>query len=620
MMTDASGGVLRREWLLTVAVLGAAMLLSHPYTGIRHDGILYFGDALARLVPGELHDDLYFFYGSQGQFTLLPRLYADLIAAFGIGLGAIVGLLAAFALQLAATLFVVSGFARGRRRAYCALSVLLGWSIYGGLRVFSYGESFLTARSFAEPLVLIGLGALFRGRLIVALAGLLAAVSVHPLMGATGIIVAWIWLCCGNRRWLLLGAAGLVAYGLIGWWGRPPFDDVFAVYDSTWAALVHEANPQAFLRLWREGDFGVIAYACAVLWMVTRRVDNAGVSRIAWAALIGGLSCLAVSYVGVDLLGNPFVGKLQIWRTLWLTQWFAMACTPLLIFTLWSRGEAGRIAALMVMIGWMASFTIAPAIVAVFALLIDRFGHRVVLSRLTTRIVGGLVVTIGIVIAVQYWSRTVKMGMLLQQPWPAIIRQLVVMNLAIGVVAVVALALAQRHALAGSLVVIAMVAVAIVAWDQRSPWTRRMESYAVGTSIWPDLIKPAARVYWYRDLIAPWILLGHANYYTQQQGSGAVFSRGMTMELDHRRKLTAILDFQEQLCRMMNGLNEKADSCEPDADAVKTLCVDGAIDYVVLQSTLEHAAPLASYSTGVTENGYEKKFFLYRCSALNPGS
>ena len=108
------------------------------------------------------------------------------------------------------------------------------------------------------------------------------------------------------------------------------------------------------------------------------------------------------------------------------------------------------------------------------------------------------------------------------------------------------------------------------------------------------------------------MLLNHGNYYTQQQSSGAVFSRDMIVELDRRRKVTALLDFQEQMCRMMNNLNEKATSCEPDAAAVKTVCIDGDIDYVVLQSTLEGVPPLASFSTSVVENGYEKTFFLYR--------
>ncbi len=93
----------------------------------------------------------------------------------------------------------------------------------------------------------------------------------------------------------------------------------------------------------------------------------------------------------------------------------------------------------------------------------------------------------------------------------------------------------------------------------------------------------------------------------------------MVLELDKRRKLTSLLDFQEQVCRMMNGLNERQGACEPDVSALQSLCTDGAIDYVVLQSTLEGAVPIANFSTGVVENGYEKKFFLYRCSALKSG-
>ena len=148
----------------------------------------------------------------------------------------------------------------------------------------------------------------------------------------------------------------------------------------------------------------------------------------------------------------------------------------------------------------------------------------------------------------------------------------------------------------------------------RGRWSRT----PIGERIWPGLIEDNAKVYWYRDLMAPWILLGHGNYYTAQQGSGAVFSRDMVIELDQRRKLTAMLDFQEQVCRLMNGLNEKQNACEPRREAVQEVCDEAKLDYVVLQSTLDGAKPLADFSTGVVENGYEKKFFLYRCSALKP--
>ena len=168
---------------------------------------------------------------------------------------------------------------------------------------------------------------------------------------------------------------------------------------------------------------------------------------------------------------------------------------------------------------------------------------------------------------------------------------------------------------------VGLVAVAVSAslWDQRGAWTRRLESYAPGTYIWPGVIEPRAKVYWFRDLMAPWVLLGHGNYYTEQQASGAVFSRDMVIELDRRRKLTAVLDFQEEVCRMMNNLNEKAGTCEPDATALRSLCVDGGIDYVVLQSMVGGATAAATFSTGVVENGYEKRFFLYRCAGLIRG-
>ena len=193
------------------------------------------------------------------------------------------------------------------------------------------------------------------------------------------------------------------------------------------------------------------------------------------------------------------------------------------------------------------------------------------------------------------------------------------MNLLLGIVAIPIWKFSKRLGWGAFAIAGLMVVSAITVWDQRAPWTRTLESYPVGTHIWPGLIEPDAKVYWYRDLIAPWVLLGHGNYYTQQQGSGAVFSRDLVVELDKRRKVTGILDFQEQICRIMNNLNEKATSCEPDVAAVRTVCTEGGIDYVVLQSTLEGAAPLASFSTGVVENGYEKKFYLYRCSALQHG-
>jgi len=611
-------GARSAQGLAVVLLLAAAFLFSHPFTGIRHDGTLYVGEALVRLLPGEFHDDLYFFYGSQGRFTLLPALYCELIDLFGLGGGTIVGMLFAFSLYLAASLYLVAWIAPAKLRAASVLTVLLGWSIYGGARIFGYSEPFLTARSFAEPAVLFGLGLLLRRRFVAAGAALLVAAGIHPLIAAGGILTAWLILLPSDRRWWLMMPLGLVALAALGWSGLGPFSDVFSRYDDRWLALVQEANGHAFVLRWSWFDYGIVAFDAVLLWFAARCTDRVALRHLFGAAAIAGLGATLVSLVMVDLLLNPFFGKLQIWRAEWVMQWIAMATLPLVVTTLWKRGEHGRVAATLLVVGWMAPFSFTPAIAAGLAVCIERFRNRFSLSRTTTRIVLAAAVVAAASIVVQYEARVFKFGVLLDQSLHQVLGQAFAMNLLLLLAALLLLRLMPRMGWIATLVALVAFAGALSVWDQRSPWTRKLEGYRPGTHIWKGLIEPDAKVYWYRDLIAPWVLLGHGNYYTQQQGSGAVFSREMVVELDRRQKVTAILDLQEQICRMMNNLSEKQTTCEPDAAAVKTICTEGNIDYIVLQSTLEGTKPLADFSTGVVENGYEKKFFLYRCSALNP--
>jgi hypothetical protein len=608
-----------RALALTLLV-AAVFLLAHPYTGIRHDGTLYLGDALTRLLPGEFRDDLYFKYGSQGRFTLLPALYALLIFAFGIGGGTIVGLLAAFTLYLAATFYLVAWFAPARLRFACVLAVVLGWTLYGGNRIFGYSEPFLTARSFAEPTVLLALGLLVRGRVAAAFAMTVVGLLIHPLIGAAGVFIVWLWLLHIDRRWALLGLAGAVALAVLGALQIGPFSDVFARYDSQWLDLVRDANAQAFILLWSWSDYGVILYDVVALWFAWRLITDTSVRTLITTVATAGLVALVFSLVAVDLLENPFFGKLQLWRCAWVMQWLAMASLPLSVTALWKRDEHGRTTAALLVIGWMAMFTITPAIIAVIALAIEVSRTRFVISRATTRIAIALAAIAAATIVVEYEVRTVKLGLLLGQQPHQIFWQALSINLLLLLVALLlGRALPRFGPIAGVIVAVVVFAAGAIAWDQRSPWTRQLEGYPLGTHVWPGLIEPDAKVYWYRDLIAPWVLLGHANYSTAQQNSGAVFSRDLVIESDKRRAVTALLDFQEQVCRMMNNLSEKQSSCEPDAAAVQTVCQEGGIDYVVLQSHLEGRAPLAELTTGVVENGYEKKFFLYRCSALKAG-
>ncbi len=609
----------RRRYLTGALLIASVFLFVRSYSGIRHDGILYAGDALAYLVKGQLHQDLYFLYGSQGQFTVLPFIYSKLIGTFGLSNGTMLGLFTAFAFFLLASWLLLKAIVPKSLLFYCMLSVVLGWTIYGGRRVFAYSEPFLTARSFAEPAVLLAIAFLARGRIALALMFVGIALVFHPLVGLTGALVVWLFLVLDDRRWLWFAVAAVVLLLAFAFFPIGPFADLMQRYDATWLDLVEEANPQAFILHWTPYDGGIIVFDVAVIWLVARCSHNRLLTRLTIAAAVVGLSSLLVTFVGVDLLHSAFIAKLQVWRTLWIAHWLSMAALPIVLNQQWKGGAHGRLAAILLAIAWMAPFSVAPAPLGLAAVLIDRYRTRFSLSRPTVVAVAVVAAIIAIAIAVQYEVRVFKLANLLNEPTHNLIGQAAAMNLILLCVAIAIWYSSSRARWLGLCLAVFLFISAITIWDQRGVWTKRLESYPVGTNIWPTFIEPNATVYWYRDLIAPWVLLGHGNYYTQQQGSGAVFSREMVFELNKRRKITAILDFQEQICRMMNNLSEKQDACEPDAEAVSTICKAGGIDYVVLQSRLEGRQPTANFSTGLVENGYEKKFFLYRCSALQTG-
>jgi hypothetical protein len=605
--------------ITTALILGAVLLLSHPYTGIRHDGILYAGEALARMLPGEFHDDPYFLFGSQGRFTLLPTAYAWLITTFGLGGGSIVGMLTAFALYLGAAAWLVTWFAPSRLVAACLLSVVLGWSIYGGHRIFAYSEPFLTARSFAEPVNLFAIGLILRRRLILGAIVMLIAFAIHPLLSIGGALLIWCYLALDKPRWLIVPVIGLVVLAGCASVGFGPFDDVATRYDRQWLDYLHEVNPQAFVTTWTGRDYGVIAFTGGVMIFAIRLAREEAHRRFALAALAASVIALTTSVLLVDVGGNAFAGKLQVARAVWLMQWLAMAALPLIVVALWNKGAHGRVAALFLVIGWIAPFSIAPGILAIMALLIDTIGRQFVVTQTTTRLVAGAALLACLIITVQFEIRVVQGARAQQLTGLEMLSQAVSLGVVLMIGALLFLRVAPRLGPAAPLIAVLLFVGATAGWDQRSPWKQKLEAVTPGAYLWTDLIEPGARVYWFRDLMAPWVLLGHANYYTDQQASGAVFSRDMVMELQRRQKVTAILEFQEQICRMMNNLSEKQSSCEPDVEAVRAACVDGGIDYIVMQSSLAGPSAIASYDTGVTENGYEKKFFLYRCSALKPG-
>src|ERR1700694_3272409 len=72
--------------LLLLCVI--AWALSHGYRGIFHDAGLYTLQALARLAPAALGQDVFLRFGSQDRYTIFSPIYADFRRPKGMGAAA----------------------------------------------------------------------------------------------------------------------------------------------------------------------------------------------------------------------------------------------------------------------------------------------------------------------------------------------------------------------------------------------------------------------------------------------------------------------------------------------------------------------------------------------------
>jgi len=327
-------------------LIAACWFAAWPYMGLWHDARLYALEALARLTPGNFDRDIFLAYGSQGQFTLFPGIFATLIGRLGLED-------AAFALTLAGKMLWIGSLAFLTRQLlpwplalFGVLLVLAYPAFYDSHKVFSYGESFATPRLYAEALTFLALGSWLRGRHVVAWMLVLLAGLFHPLMAIAGAaLLAWM-TAIGFRRqqivWLALGLSVAVVFAFLVF---PDFKvRLFSAYDPAWFEAISLRNPYVFLDRWGDAAFGRMVWIAVVLALVARE-ETGMLRRFAFAMLLITAGLLAVSWLGTSVWRNIFLTQLQLWRALWLAQIVALMLLAVLLPRLWKSGYADRILA-----------------------------------------------------------------------------------------------------------------------------------------------------------------------------------------------------------------------------------------------------------------------------------
>ena len=614
-----------RMMVLACACMGlASLLLIHRYPGINHDASLYLGQALHRLRPDIFGHDLFFAYGSQESFTLMPLL----VSMLGTWLpfpdiflwGTLLGLLA-----FVACAWFFLGRILPREQAYWAWLAVIGLpGMYGVIRVFTYAEPFFTARPVAEAISLLALGSLVRGRLLPAAACFAFAGLLHPLQALGALLIAWPWMILQDRRWLHLAWFAVPVLAL-GFTSIKPFDGLYQVIDPFWLKDLSDFTLQLFVSHWLPADWANLAYDVLLLAYAAWRLGGA-FGRWCLAGLIGLLLGISATLLLADLLHLALPTALQLWRVQWLAHLLANSVVGVLLFRDISERNAARasvlgLAVTMAGTGFLWSWVLVLA-------------AYVAWPRLDSRVTRGF----RTVIACLAWST--MLGLLLYfianewLPFRAAHYRFELYALDRRVLAFPLLAFGLpllgiwlwKRSHAGwqrmSLLTLAMLAVALgcARWDARPPVARALEAQSANPALFGSEIPAHAEVFWGLPLYpAVWVALERADYFSPWQLAGSVFNRGTSKEGRLRLERVRPIIEEDMYCQSREVPARERATCRISDAALRQACSPGANsppDYLILPY-LQAQATLGQWSViDPATNQAAVTFWLYACPTV----
>ena len=615
------------DWIATFAVL-ALWLLARPYRGVRHDALLYLGEALDRLMPERFANDLFLRSPVQDRFSVFSHLLAPLVARLGIGVAEL-AMLAGCHLLFVLGVWKLTELwtSRPLRWSMLAFAVAMPHT-YGGLGEFGYAEPFLTARSVAEPFALLALWQLLRGRLPRAIGLAAVGAALHPLIVLPVLVVGWVWLVMRRRSWAWLGAA-LAVIPLLAIAGVPPFPNLLQVFDPRWLQIVGMVNPQVFAASYTRLDWAPLAFDALVLALLLRSPRTpAPVSQLARATLAAAAALTAGWVVGADLLHNVLLTQLQLWRIQWPLHLLALMTLPCVLIDCWSRGGVGRwlaaavgVAGIAVGSNWNTGWVCVVWALAAFA--VEHF--RLQVSERVAK--GAVLASCAAMVAISVQVTLQTMRAIRAQP--DIVRDTGVLMVLAGlplVAALLVLAFQRLLAAGPRMEVVAAIAAAlgvvigVQTWDQRSDWQRRAEGrFQSESPVFDAQLPVGASVFWDDELLVPWLLGLRGEFYAQAQGSSVVFDRDLALELAHRVVMLSGLDAQRTLCHKLRATSGAADAaaaaCSATVPVLTGLChAAGAPDYLVFGEPLSTPSLAQWRDVDPRDPRRGRSYHLYSCA------
>ena len=604
----------RTQAVVAFVGLTATWLLTHRYHGIHHDGLFYAVQTLARDAPARFEHDLFFAFGSQDDYTLFTPPYAWLSRQIGLGR-------AAFCLLVAAQIiWAVAAFRIARRwlhGPFLVAGVALLFALprhYGSDQVFHYAESFLTARIWAESLVLAGVAATLHGRVRLAAGLVLGAFLLHPIIALPGVLFFAAYHLHRHWKWIpLLIAVTLVAAAAL------------PAMDGAWIELVSGRAPFVFVDRWHWQEWAEPFTWIGILLAAARAMAPA---RNAFFALaLTGAAGIVLAAIG-NLTKAALIVQAQPWRCLWLLKVCGLLALVALFMQRWHRSVADRWLLAGFAAAALTANTLGGPVALILALLANALWQRDVPPKVPRWAGWGAGIALFAVLLETLLALLQEAGFLLERisggiapniRWP--LGDLAsVFNGPLALLLpplVVALTLAAKHR-----PVIAAAAATICVSAASPGWYRADDPVqnhlfsSISARPFDREIPPNATVYWEGNFLYAWFLLGQGNYASFQQSVGVVFSRQAAEEA--RRRLARISAFGSADSDigpdgMLTLARERPAPRLPQLADLATLCRDPILDFVILRQPIGTAAlprwvdPLGNGS-----------WYLHRCEDFRP--
>ncbi len=534
-------------WAFAAGLCGV-WLLTHPYVGLVHDGVLYAGQALFALNRELFEHDMFFRFGSQDDFTVFSRIYAGMIALWGLGPAAMLAVL------VGQTLWVF-GLVRLARNLTCDFSELAwmlllaagGFAFYGSGEIFHYGEGFPTARLFSEALVLHALAWLVAGRPLIAFWATLVGALFHPLLALPGLVVGAFYYAFHHPRFWALPIIGILGGLGLALLNVGPFGRLFEIMDPEWFALVAQRNAYIFLLEWPAEAWGGLMLQ-AVTVSAAFIVVAGPMRRLALAVLLMALIGCVVSLIGGEWLRSVLIIQLQTWRSGWLLAVVANLATGMLLYRLWvQRDNATTLSALLAASAlWSIFFPGQIAMITVVGLIAFQVSGKLprtspVVEKVAFAIAAASLLFFmsarGYSLATQFEAYTQGV-----KTFDVTIVEFVLLMVVLA--ALFATGWLHKRWLAASFAVV-LLASGIVFWDRRSPEQNHLEFAAGQSNPFSPYLQSGDQIYWRRGLDKVWFILQQASYVSFHQGAGILFSRETAMTYRDRTQVVSALDPRE---------------------------------------------------------------------------